>query len=280
MKFINKILIIYVYNQNSGLGHFKRMKSLHSVFRRSKFFCDLKKVRNNSDLKKINVRKYQKILIDINFRAKEIINIFKKNKKKVYTFDYFFNDKQDINFSVFEQKKNLTGVRFSGFKFAIISKDFKKKRRKLRLSNDSVAIFGGEKFFISATKIYNFSKKTKLKFSFFSNNKRFFKSKIKFIKREELNQKISEFKYCITNCGISLLESLYLKKLIFVCPQTKYEKKFSNYLIQKSYVLGNLNQKFISLNKQKISSVRKKISNLIDGKGDERIVKIITNHDI
>ena len=74
MKFINKILIIYIYNQNSGLGHFKRMKSLHSVFRRSKFFCDLKKVRNNSDLKKINVQKYQKILIDINFRAFEAVS--------------------------------------------------------------------------------------------------------------------------------------------------------------------------------------------------------------
>ena len=51
-------------------------------------------------------------------------------------------------------------------------------------------------------------------------------------------------------------------------------------MIKKNYVLGDFNKKYLPITEKKIRTIKKNISNLIDGKANERIVKIVLNYEI
>ena len=207
-------------------------------------------------------------------------NSLKKLGKSIFTFDYFYYDNQNINFSVFEQKKNLGGIRYSGFKFALISENFRRKKSSFKFQNKNIAIFGGDNFSLNQKSLKKLIKLDKFKLIFFSNKKMKSIKNVTQFKRIQLTKKFSEFIFCITNCGVSLLEALYMKKIAIVSPQTIFEKNFSQYLIKKNYVLGDFNKKYLPITEKKIRTIKKNISNLIDGKANERIVKIVLNYEI
>ena len=80
-----------------------------------------------------------------------------------------------------------------------------------------------------------------------------------------------------SNGGTTLLELLFLKKIVFVYPQNEYELKFTRYLKKKGYVIF-IN--IFNLNKKKILNYENKIQQIgkIDEYGVERIHKIIVNY--
>ena len=80
-----------------------------------------------------------------------------------------------------------------------------------------------------------------------------------------------------SNGGTTLLELLYLKKVVFVYPQNRTELNFSKYLKKKGYniFINNfrIDKKKIKKNINKIQANRQ-----IDEFGIERISKIILNY--
>ncbi len=272
-----KILIIFIHNQKSGLGHSKRMNSLYISFKKKKINCTIKKIKKKMDIKKIKFNPYSTIIFDLNFRIKDKIKDLKKQNKTVITFDYFNYDNQDANFSVFEQRKNIKGKRFAGFKYSLISEEIKNIIPNKKGDKDSIAIFGGQKFKIKNKVIKELISKTDFKLNFFNNEKKKSNLRINYFKRDCMKHHINKFKFCITNCGISLLEAIYLKKIVFVLPQTKNEKNFANFLISNKIALDCVKNNKFSLTSIKLKSMSDRVSNLIDGKADQRIIKTIKN---
>ena len=80
-----------------------------------------------------------------------------------------------------------------------------------------------------------------------------------------------------SNAGTTLLELLYLKKVVFVYPQNRPELNFSKYLKKKGYniFINNfkINKKIILKNKNRIQANRQ-----IDEFGIKRISDIIFNY--
>jgi len=77
------------------------------------------------------------------------------------------------------------------------------------------------------------------------------------------------------NCGVTLLEALYMKKKCFVLPQNIYEKNFSNFLIKEKNIYSNdYNKLDFFLKKNLINSKNIKVSKQLDKLGTTRIKKI------
>ncbi len=81
--------------------------------------------------------------------------------------------------------------------------------------------------------------------------------------------------FCVLNCGVTLLEALYMKKKCFVLPQNIYEKNFSNFLIKEKNIYSNdYNKLDFFLKKNLINSKNIKVSKQLDKLGTTRIKKI------
>ena len=98
--------------------------------------------------------------------------------------------------------------------------------------------------------------------------------KNKKLSQKEYLKKIILCKMAASNGGTTLLELLFLKKIVFVYPQNDQELNFSKYLKKKGFtiVINDYN-----IDKNKIFKYKNKIQNnrQIDEFGIKRISKII-----
>ena len=93
---------------------------------------------------------------------------------------------------------------------------------------------------------------------------------VKYCSESNYYKKFNSSSICITNGGLTLIEALYAKKICFTFPQNKYEKDFINFL-KKQNNLDKIN----SLNFNVFLKIKKKLNNIVDGNGINRIRKII-----
>jgi len=235
--------------------------------------------------KKINLKKYKNfdlIIIDVSFNPIKIINFFKKFNKNTITFDNFYNSASDLNLSTFEHNKKLKIKRYSDLNLILF---YKKKIKKNKFNKKYVFVSLGSKDRLGRLlPLKLWLEKNKINYKIFLGK---YENK-KNIKKNYITNYSKYFKYlsnahwCILNAGQTLLEAMVLKKPAYVLPQTSKELNFSNFLIEKKLILGNLfekleipNEKKISnlinllnktLNKNGINIVKKKINNIINEK--------------
>ncbi len=265
-------ILITDYFKNSGLGNYLRSYYLYKFIKKRNYlnadFQILSKKRRN------NNKKYNIIILDLPYRdynIKEILKKFAKKKYKVIGLDYSLKYKIDCNISIY--KKSIYALKnFVGLKYSIIRKEFINKKFN----------FDENLFFISigSSDIKNIKNKIKkLFFPYFKklhlNNN--IKGKKNFSQQKKYLDKMISCKMAASNGGTTLLELLFLKKIVFVYPQNKYELIFSRYLKKKGYVIF-IN--IFNLSKKKFLNYNNKVQKIgnIDEFGAERILKIIVSY--
>ena len=235
-------IVITDYFKNSGLGNYLRSYYLYKFIKKK----TLKYRLSNFIKRRLNNKKrYNIIILDLPYsyyNIKEILNKYTKKNYKVIALDYSLKYKIDCNISI--HKKNIHAFKnFVGLEYSIIRNEFLNK--KFNLNKDL--------FFISigSSDIKNI--KNKIKQLFLPYFKKLFlntnlKKKKNSQQKKYVNQMIT-CKMAASNGGTTLLELLFLKKIVFVYPQNEYELKFTRYLKKKGYdIFINI---FI-LNKKKI----------------------------
>ena len=266
-----KILFITDYFKKSGLGNYLRSKYIFNFVKKNKKykvdFCIL------SNLNKTN-SKYDLIVLDLpqkNYGISSIIKKFSNPKAIIIGLDYNFKTRIDYNIGIFLKSKNVI-KNYISIKYCIIRKEiFKYKKYKTNKNSFFVSI--------GSSDIKNLRKEISNSFSFYFSN--IFVSPVIKINQENTEQEkylmnMATCKLAATNGGTTLMELLFLKKIVFVYPQNILELKFSNYLRKQGYKI--FINKFIINDKIIDQSKTKKQKNrLIDQFGVNRISKIILN---
>ena len=276
-----KIAIVTENNKNSGNGHFRRMKGLFLYLKGKKEISKIFLLNKNYELTLI--KKYEPDLIVCDFQSynnKKYSSLYKIKNCKIMNIENYDNSNYDLNISVIDHNSKLTGKRVSGLNYAMIRPEIKKINKKINTKSIFVNLGSTE----SKKKVKEISLSLKglsIKFNFIFITK--------FYKHFNVTISDQKFKYYapkfflkyfnssiinITNGGLTLIEALYLRKKIIIIPQTKYEKKFSNYLKKKT---NNIDIGKRSINDKSINRLlRKKTKIVVDGLGYSRIYKALS----
>jgi hypothetical protein len=276
-----KIAIVTENNKNSGNGHFRRMKGLLLYLKGKKKNSKIFMLNKNYELTLI--KKYEPDLIVCDFQSynnKKYSSLYKIKNCKIMNIENYDNSNYDLNISVIDHNSKLAGKRVSSLNYAMIRPEIKKINKKI--STKSIFVNLGSTESKKKVKEISLSLKglsTKFNFIFIT----------KFYKHFNVTISDQKFKYYapkfflkyfnssiinITNGGLTLIEALYLRKKIIVIPQTKYEKKFSNYLKKKT---NNIDVGKRSINDKSINRLlRKKTKIVVDGLGYSRIYKVLS----
>jgi len=269
IKNSRNVIVITDHNEVSGMGNLLRSKYLYLFLKKKKFFkLDFQILSK----KKKNKKKYDIIILDLpnnNYDISEIVKKFSKKKHKIIALDYNFKFKINYNISIFK-KNNFAHKNYVGLKYAIIRDEFLK--HKIQLNN--------KLFFISigSSDINKIKNNIKEMFSqYFKEiylNPNLENKKNKNLNQKKYLKKMISCKMAASNGGTTLLELLFLKKIVFVYPQNLSELNFSNYLKKKGF---NILINDFKINKKKIFNLKKQTQNnfQIDEYGVQRISKII-----
>jgi spore coat polysaccharide biosynthesis predicted glycosyltransferase SpsG len=271
---LSKILIITERNKISGDGHFYRMWDFYKFLNKKNdvsFFLYSKK-------KKLPIQKIDKVLIDLFKNPEKIADFYKNRGIKVLTFENFFNAKYDVNISVYDHAKKIKGNRKSGLKYCLIrEKIFKLIKKNLKYI--FVCLGNSEK--IKQTRyILNILKNQNNEVKIISNFQEILSFEYKKNKNIIFYQKtnfLRLFKNCdwaILNGGLTLIESIFMRKPALSIPQSKYELVFSKFLLKNFYILG-VGLKSLNFKHELISKIRVNIKNVIDGNGKKRLLREI-----
>lgn len=266
----NNILILTDYKKNSGLGNYIRSKYIFQILKKKKLNVDfLVYSKSNKTFTKYDILVLD--LPDLKYNLNFLIKKFSKKNTKVIGLDYNFKNKIDCNIGLFS-KSNFVKKNYVNLKYCVIRKEFSKL--KIKKNNQTFLIS------IGSSDIKNVRNKLKkIFFKFYKNV--FISPKIKIlnnsIKQRIFLKKMASCDLAASNGGTTLLELLYLKKIVFVYPQNNLELKFSKFLKKKGFII------FINkyrINNKIISNAKKNIQKkeTIDNLGAERIADIIIKY--
>tara|TARA_Y100000389_G_scaffold202984_1_gene249988 strand:- start:1070 stop:1888 length:819 start_codon:yes stop_codon:yes gene_type:complete len=264
-----KIIFITDYFNKSGLGNYIRSRYLYKIIKKNKKykvdFCILSKLKKKNN-------KYDAIILDLpnrNYNISSIIKKFSNPKAKIIGLDYNFKTKIDCNIGIFLKNK-FANKNYIGVQYSLIRKEIY-KYKKIKKNKDL--------FFISigSSDVKNLRNKISNLFNFYFKN--IYVSSI--IKANKNNKDQNKYLMSMASCnlaasngGTTLMELLFLNKIVFVYPQNILELKFSNYLKKLGFKIF-INKFFVTKKMiDKLSKNRQK-HGLIDQFGVNRISKII-----
>ncbi len=264
-------IIITDYFKNSGFGNYLRSYYLYKYIKKQKKFKIDFKILSKG---KLNNKKYNIIILDLpiyNYNVKKITKKLAKKNYRIIALDYILKHKIDCNISIFK-KSIFANKNYIGLKYSIIRDEFIKINLK---PNKDI-------FFVSigSSDIKNI--KEKIKKIFLPHFKKVFLNdnlnrNQNHSKQKNYLKKMMSCKMAASNAGTTLLELLFLKKIVFVYPQNKHELNFSKYLKKKGFIIFidifNFDTKKFFKYKNKIQKNRQ-----IDKFGVDRIYKIILNY--
>ena len=272
MKKLKKILLIYEKNSKTGLGHYKRISYLNICFKK-RFSTTIKEIRKS---KKNDFLNNDVIIFDLN---RYDPRFFKKNDlfNKSVTFDNFKNHVSKLNINIFEQNKNVKGIRYSGLKYIILPEKLKKFKISYNQKNFFFISLGSKDCQNLLQKVVIKLKKKNYPFKIGS----FIRKKVfmtNYVSQKKFYKEFANSSICIVNAGVTLTEGLFMNKLCIVLPQSNNERKFANYLLKKNYILGiGLSTLNKDLNQRK-RIVSKRINKILANKADLRIIKLIKKY--
>lgn len=263
-----RIVFVTDYFKKSGLGNYYRSNYIYEFTKKNtKHKVDFFILSKSNKVK----HKYDLVILDLpqkNYEIAKIIEKFSNSKTKVLGLDYNFKKKIDYNIGIFLRSKNAT-KNYISLKYCIIKKEIFSQKFKIK----------NNLFFISigSSDIQKMRKKITTLFKpYFSN---IFCSSVISVNKNYANQKfflknMSSCSLAASNGGTTLMELLFLRKIVFVYPQNNLELKFANYLKNKGYKIF-INK--LDVNKKTIDRLNKlkQINRFIDQYGASRISKII-----
>lgn len=275
MKKNKKIIIFYDDQKFSGKGHYIRCKNL-SEYLNKYYKISFNPFSNVNKFKK-KIYKFDLIILDLKKYSLQKLNFyFKKFKEQIITIENYNNTFGYINIKIFDHSPDIKTKSYNGLKYAMIKKV---KIPRIDINNQIFVSIGNnpkKKYLsiiqkkIKISKNYNFVLMPSMK------KKDYFKyTNIKFCNANNYYEKFKNSSICITNGGLTLIEALYFKKICFAFPQNKYEANFINFLKKRKFVFGTNLDKINSLDIINMRKIKKRLKNIIDGNGLNRIKKII-----
>ncbi len=266
MKLKKKILIISDRFKNSGNGNYLRSNNLYK-FLKKYLICKFL-LFNKS--KNISIDQHDLILLDLPYKNYNL-NYLRKYKGIIVSLDHHLKFDVHLNISLFN-KSNYAQKNLCSLKYAIIREDVKRDKNKL-IKNSIFIGIGSSDIKNLRFKVYE---KVKYIFDEIYISKTF-NHKNRFSRFENKNF-IKNMKSCdlaITNGGTTMLELIYLNKMIIALPQTELEKKFIKH-VKKSYKIYS-GIHWLKNNKIKKIIKQKQKKGLIDGNGCSNIMIEIKN---
>lgn len=266
MKSKKKILIITDRFLNSGNGNFLRSYYLNKYL--NKFFISEIILFNKS--KRLQFNQFDLILLDLPYKEYDLSHI-KEFNNIIVSLDHHIKFDVHLNISLFTKssyaKKNLCDL-----KYTIIRDEIKKEKRKT-IKNSIFMCIGSSDIKNQRHKVFNKLKKnfTKIYVSKIFNHK----NKISKLNNDDFIKNMKECNLAITNGGTTMLELIYLNKMIISLPQTQLEKRFIKY-VKKSYKIYSGLDKLDNNKIKKIINHKQK-RGPIDGNGLKNIMQEIKN---
>jgi spore coat polysaccharide biosynthesis predicted glycosyltransferase SpsG len=288
----NKILILCDGSAKYGYGHIKRSRALLESLIKRNFNVQLKVI---SKIKELNtylvlnrVFKEGTVIFDLPYNVDNLISMFIEAGFLTIALDYFGNISPHVNIAVFEHKTiKAVYQSYVGFEYVIIRSEIvniKNKNINQNFEDYVLVVIGGSDInnegINTAKLVAKAGFNVKLvsgPYSNYKNNLRYYT-----LYKEPVNlpELFCNASWVISNGGGSLFESLFLKKEVFVLPQTKLEENISKYFLEKKMVLGvGFSNLEYFLKTKKITKVSK-TKNIIDGLGLDRIVDLIYQHQL
>jgi spore coat polysaccharide biosynthesis predicted glycosyltransferase SpsG len=266
VKSKKKILIITDRFLNSGNGNFLRSYYLNKYL--NKFFISEIILFNKS--KRLQFNQFDLILLDLPYKEYDLSHI-KEFNNIIVSLDHHIKFDVHLNISLFTKssyaKKNLCDL-----KYTIIRDEIKKEKRKT-IKNSIFMCIGSSDIKNQRHKVFNKLKKnfTKIYVSKIFNHK----NKISKLNNDDFIKNMKECNLAITNGGTTMLELIYLNKMIISLPQTQLEKRFIKY-VKKSYKIYSGLDKLDNNKIKKIINHKQK-RGPIDGNGLKNIMQEIKN---
>lgn len=258
-----KLAIVTDYFSGSGLGNYLRSKEIYKISLKLNF--DSKLFKYDEFIK--NRKIYDVILLDLPLF--DYTENFKKNYKNslIISLDHYNKFFVDANIALFKKTK-FAKYNFVNLKYAVIRNEFKKKKN---INLDSILISIGSSDILNKTKL--------LKKNFFPYFKKiliienYMKKHFKKNRNQLFLKLIEKCKVVAVNGGTTMMEMIYLNKLVFVYPQNKFERSFAKYLKLKKFKIF-INPK---LNRAFIQSLKfiKQNNTYFDKLGANRILLLI-----
>lgn len=258
-----KLAIVTDYFYGSGLGNYLRSREIYRVSLKHNFDSYLFKYSEFIKNKKF----YDIILLDL--PLKNYTKNFKKSYKKslIISLDHYNKFFVDANIALFKKTK-FTKHNFISLKYAVIRNEFKKSKN---VNSDTILIS------IGSSDILNKESILKKKFSQYFKNVLSINKKKKNDPKKNNNKKFLQLtktsKFAAVNGGTTMLEMIYLNKLVFVFPQNKFEKLFAKHLKLKKFSIF-INPKINKLFIQRLKTMKQ--NNIcLDKLGAKRILLLI-----
>ena len=288
----NKVLICCDGSPKYGYGHIKRSSALVKALLKRGLNAQLIIV---SELVQIKLELFIKqhlttgiVIFDLPYVLDDLILQCQKEGILTVTLDYFGKANPYINIIVFEHKKIKTIYKkYVGFKFVIIRDEILQVKSKINFHNDLnyvlVLIGGGDindQGIKAAELLAHNGYNVKLisgPYSKYPSNPKLYTL---YKQPKNLPELLLNANFIISNGGGSFFESIYLKKKIFVLPQTEFEKNISNYFLENKMILGIgfKSLKMFLEKKEEAQAIDFKV--VIDGFGLDRIVDLIECNEI
>ena len=271
---VNKksIQILTDHGSSFGIGHYVRCIDIREKLLLRGYEVGIikvseEKIKNKSDL----------YIIDLPYDMSEFIEKYRNQGAKVLTLEYFNNSVvPDLNISVldFPDEMRLKNTS-SDLNYIIIRDEIRSVRNNLCLNLDYGVIMLGGSLTLNLlreilSKLNNFNEPIKVIINKHQNITKIENNNIEIlVNPDNLPELMNRCSWCITNGGITMLEMIYLKKNIFVFPQTKAEMKLAQIMLASKLVLS-INPSAID-NSSKNLQPSFKDNKVFDGLGSVRI---------
>lgn len=275
--------IITAANKNIGFGHLRRMKTLaHSLLKHG-YNLDVELIEsegiNVKDFFNFSETKNEKpdcVIFDHHHGLDQFIKDYKNKNIKTIALDYFSNNENaDLTINIFEHYKPIpSGFRKTGFEYVMLREDLIPHKNKTKDLDYVLIIIGGadikgESLEI-AQSVSKMGYKVKLVYGPLVEKKNLNLNNVEVYScPENLVELMANCKFAISNAGSTLFELTFLKKPVWVVPQSEFEQNIANYFFKNNWILGIGNK--IDLNHNNISFDHFPITEF----GAENIVKEI-----
>ncbi len=266
------IQIITEYGLIYGIGHYIRCLDIKRELIERGHDVKIKK-RSEGDTRKSS----DLCIIDLPYDMSDFINKCIKDGTKVLALEYFNTFAvPDLNISVLDFPAGIPATNTSsGLRYIIIREEIRLVKNNKNSNLDyGVIMLGGslnqELLTNILSKIDNFKKPLKIIINNHQNISRIENKSIEIlVNPDNLPELMNRCTWCITNGGITMLEMIYLKKNIFVFPQTETEMRLAKIMLKEKLV-QSINPDIIDNSTEALQSNLPE-NKVFDGLGSMRI---------
>ena len=271
----------------SGYGHISRSKALQSFLINKGLNSTIFGISKEANLL-IGSDCYDNkdatiVIFDSHKNLDQLILKEKNNNKTVITLDWFGNENPHHNIVVYPHLKPNSIIKsYIGFKYIIIRDEILIIKETVKIENKALVCIGGgdllnqghlaaEYLFEKGFDVTMINGPIPLK-TFKSNSYKTLNSP------ENFPELLASSSIVVTNGGGCMFESIFLKNLTYVLPQTKFEINIAKFALSNESILGIGLNSIKNINKLDLNEKIYKERNLIDGEGKNRIFNIIKHY--